>query len=721
MPGTGTCTVTPALTWSASTPVNAPALNLAAAPVVAVADEAIGARQLHRPGVVEVLGSGASGYNYVDNPNFAENRWRRGATTVSCEAGVRTFRADQWWANPAGAPISYARLEAGPSNGLSVHCAVLTGDTSVTTVDFGQDIPRRIGKALARKLVLSFYLYNETGATLTPLVRVDTCDAADNFNAVTNRFAQALTPAPDSDWTFFELAIDATNFTNMAHGLQVLVRLPSGAMNAATKKVRFAQMKLEAADGLPATPFVVEREKEEEDGSATENVRNLLVNGLFEGARFLFPGTTGPVCSTGVRTANAEGWWVSAAGAATLTYTRSNTAPGTGDGASGFAALAAKLTGATSITTVDFGQTFGASQAALLKQDMVLSLWVKYTDGAAGVVTPHLVIDTCDSIGSFAALTNRRDAALQPCADGVWTRLTYQFDGAGVTNLGNGARLYLHFASGDLDAGTKSVEIAEALLEAGVAASALQPYVELGQAAFAQGAARGLVIDRSATATVRINADEIVLRHMETGRPIGAPFTNVTAADGSSGAGGVDSGSSVATGWWYVWAIHTGTTANALLSQSATNPTMPAGYVYRALVGVAYATDANTLRDFYQHGNRHYCVAVEITKAGSLAASWTDLDTGTSAALSTAVPPNAASFFGIFGASDNENSRIGLAATSAGAHAALCNVNPAAAAYDGFRNHATFDVPLRTAQKAWYQADNSAVDLKVRINGFILK
>lgn len=53
----------------------------------------------------------------------------------------------------------------------------------------------------------------------------------------------------------------------------------------------------------------------------------------------------------------------------------------------------------------------------------------------------------------------------------------------------------------------------------------------------------------------------------------------------SSGANGLDTGTSAASTWYSVWVIWNGTRTAGLLSLSATAPTMPAGYTHKARVG----------------------------------------------------------------------------------------------------------------------------------------
>lgn len=98
-----------------------------------------------------------------------------------------------------------------------------------------------------------------------------------------------------------------------------------------------------------------------------------------------------------------------------------------------------------------------------------------------------------------------------------------------------------------------------------------------------QGARKNLKVD-SRTGSAVITADEIVL---ETTSEIFAVrrSVSVTANPATSGANGLDTGTLAANTWYSVWVIYNGTTTAALLSTSATAPTMPSGYSYKARVG----------------------------------------------------------------------------------------------------------------------------------------
>lgn len=77
-----------------------------------------------------------------------------------------------------------------------------------------------------------------------------------------------------------------------------------------------------------------------------------------------------------------------------------------------------------------------------------------------------------------------------------------------------------------------------------------------------------------------------------------------------SGAGGLDTGAEAASTWYYIWAIYNPSTdtISGMLSTSSSNPTMPAGYSYKALLGAVYNDSGSNFLRFNQVGKS---VAIE--------------------------------------------------------------------------------------------------------------
>lgn len=79
---------------------------------------------------------------------------------------------------------------------------------------------------------------------------------------------------------------------------------------------------------------------------------------------------------------------------------------------------------------------------------------------------------------------------------------------------------------------------------------------------------------------------------------------SVSASLTTSGANGLDTGTEANSTWYHVWVIWNGSTAAALLSLSATSPTMPSGYVNKVRVGAIRNDASGNLWRTIQYGRR---------------------------------------------------------------------------------------------------------------------
>lgn len=96
----------------------------------------------------------------------------------------------------------------------------------------------------------------------------------------------------------------------------------------------------------------------------------------------------------------------------------------------------------------------------------------------------------------------------------------------------------------------------------------------------------------------------------------------------ASGVLGLDTGAEAPSTWYYLWVIAKADgTVSALLSASATSPTLPAGYVYKRLVSMVYNSSGSNFTDFVQSGEHYkYVVARQFASGAAAMISETDLD-----------------------------------------------------------------------------------------------
>ena len=179
--------------------------------------------------------------------------WQRGTTAKSCPAATKTWRADRWFARPVGAAITYAQSATVPSGAIATYSALLTGAASVTTVDFGQRIES--SDAITnwqRERTFSAYIYNDTGSSFTPALRLNTPSAADDYTTNTNRLDAPLQACPSGAWTQVSTTFTGSSYTNSTNGIELVLRIPDGSLTSTGKSVKITQLQCEPGSVITA-------------------------------------------------------------------------------------------------------------------------------------------------------------------------------------------------------------------------------------------------------------------------------------------------------------------------------------------------------------------------------------------------------------------------------------------------------------------------------------
>lgn len=115
---------------------------------------------------------------------------------------------------------------------------------------------------------------------------------------------------------------------------------------------------------------------------------------------------------------------------------------------------------------------------------------------------------------------------------------------------------------------------------------------------------RNLKVTVPSILQVTATADELILE--ASGVFYRATAVNKTAAITTSGVNGLDTGVEAGTTWYYLWIIAKTdlSSVDALLSLSATAPTMPALYTYKALVGAVFNNAGSDFQDWNEFAER---------------------------------------------------------------------------------------------------------------------
>jgi hypothetical protein len=137
-----------------------------------------------------------------------------------------------------------------------------------------------------------------------------------------------------------------------------------------------------------------------------------------------------------------------------------------------------------------------------------------------------------------------------------------------------------------------------------------------------------------------ITADEILLTN-STGQALRATTVSGTIDFGTVGANGLDASTQAVSTWYYGYVIakEDGTVA-VLGSTSATAPTMPTGYTFKALVTAARSNGSTQFVKYRQFGNKVYYEARQSAVSSGTATTETTITT------TSLIPPIAEAIFG---------------------------------------------------------------------------
>jgi len=103
------------------------------------------------------------------------------------------------------------------------------------------------------------------------------------------------------------------------------------------------------------------------------------------------------------------------------------------------------------------------------------------------------------------------------------------------------------------------------------------------------------------THKVHVTADELILEDAG-GAPRRAAPVDVTVDVNASGTNGVDTGTKSPSTWYHIWIISQSSgVAQGLLSASASNPTLPGGYTFKAYVGAIFNNSSDYLVSYLQN------------------------------------------------------------------------------------------------------------------------
>jgi hypothetical protein len=173
--------------------------------------------------------------------------WQRG-TSGSCPVGTRTYHADRWWTNPAGAAVTCARTTSTPTGAISKYAKLITGAASVTTCEIaGQRIESNLIPYIKSLILVSALVKNDTGASLTLELQLGTATVEDNFASVTAQSANSLDPITSGASARISFPVIVSGYSGIDNGLEVKFVAPSGSLDSVGKSITITEIQIDRA------------------------------------------------------------------------------------------------------------------------------------------------------------------------------------------------------------------------------------------------------------------------------------------------------------------------------------------------------------------------------------------------------------------------------------------------------------------------------------------
>ena len=235
---------------------------------------------------------------------------------------------------------------------------------------------------------------------------------------------------------------------------------------------------------------------------------------------------------------------------------------------------------------------------------------------------------------------------------------------------------------------------------------------------------KNLTVQAITATGVTITADEVSLEDANNDT-VRAHGVNVTCLITAVGANGLDTGAEAASTWYSTWVIYNATTNTqaCLLSISATGPTMPAGYTFKARFGWVRNDGSSNFYRFLQKGRRvQYTVGSN--PAGTLvmangvggtysttAPVWASVAVIAANGAPSFVPSTASSILGAIGNRYNGGAAADVIAAPNGSYAGPVSTNLPPVSVDN--NEASiitpFEFELESANIFWASANTGGV------------
>lgn len=433
---------------------------------------------------------------------------------------------------------------------------------------------------------------------------------------------------------------------------------------------------------------------------------NALVADLVDDANAARPVTAG---GSGATTAVGGSDNFNAAGTSMASAAAVNLANATG--------VAVTITG--TVTIAGFG-TVGAGAVRVLTFAGILTLTYNATSlilpGAANITTAAGDSMTLRSLGSgnWACVGYQR-AAVPPYSSTATETLknkSLEDNTTFIVDETDATKKVKFQVSGVTTATTRTVTVPDA--DGSILLSSKQLLV----AAF-----RNLKAIVTSNTQATVTADALTVEDT-SGNSVRLTAINVTADISASGANGLDTGAEASNTFYHLWVIWNGTTTAALLSASATAPTMPATYTHKTRVGAVRNDGSSNLWRTLQYGRRVQLqigtnpTTVPVMASGNSGSPTTP--TWTAVAVGSFVPATAVSIRGTFMMAQSDSTRGLLAPNNSYGSYGSANAAPVGNGNNGITGsfivvNEQFDFILESTN-IYYASSNGSTN--VLLNGW---
>ncbi len=251
------CTVTAGITWTPSMRSTAAGLNATALPTVTIADGSLPADALDADDFVSTFAASFGAVNWLPWGTFFYDAFL--AATTTCAVSTRTEPHENWWVIPTGAAVDAERSARSSANtaleGGRVALKV-KGAASLTAVRAGTYLPPALASPLfTGNLTFSIYVWNSTGASITPNLEVSSSDSAGDEGTVTLRSTVSGSACSNGAWTRVSYAIDASAITNWNNGVRLglLFTVAANQLDVSTDYVLLADAQIDKGATVATT------------------------------------------------------------------------------------------------------------------------------------------------------------------------------------------------------------------------------------------------------------------------------------------------------------------------------------------------------------------------------------------------------------------------------------------------------------------------------------